>query len=224
MRGRKPVGRPRAFTLADVTSALDASNSIAGAAQLLGCTAPAIHFHARRNLDVKAAVKNQGKDFESRLAECILRHHGVVAKVAEEMSVEPASIRHHLYHSARLRAVLTDAREGIIDTAEDNIFRAVEAGDLKYSWNVLRTLGKDRGYTERRELDAVVTHTVDEASTERLVQLLDRLAGEHPEAVEAEFRSLSEEERKELQEALQSASPEAAGGSGAQHTAVGSVQ
>ena len=91
----------------------------------------------------------------------------------------------------------------MIDRAEENVFAAVEQGDLTYSWKVLQTLGKDRGYTERRELDATVTHTLDAASTGSLVQLLDRLAATYPEAVEAEFSELSDEDRAELSELVE---------------------
>ena len=82
------------------------------------------------------------------------------------------------------------------------LLRAVESGDKAYSWKVLQTLGKDRGYTERREVDQHVVHSVDQTSTEALVGVLDRLASVNPEAIEADFAVLDEGERKVLGEAL----------------------
>ena len=47
-----------------------------------------------------------------------------------------------------------------------------------------------------------VIHSVDETSTEALVGGLDRLATANPEAIEADFAVLNDEERKVLGEAL----------------------
>ena len=102
-----------------------------------------------------------------------------------------------------------------MDTAETNVFDQVQAGDYGASVFVLRTLGKDRGYTERREVEAQVMHSLDAATSEHLVGLLNQLAQAQPDLVEAEFAVLDEEEKKLLGQALEAAAPqeqEAAGG------------
>lgn len=209
--GSRPPGRPRAFGQ-EVFSAIAASSTPIDAARLLGCSAASIHHHAKHDGELRRALENQRRAFEDSLAEALLRHHGVITRVAKEFDTDPPAIRYHITRSARLLEVLRDAREGIVDTAEDNVFRAVEEGDLQYSWKLMQTLGKDRGYTERHEVDALVTHTVEEVSTESLVQMLNRLAGEYPEAVEADFKQLTQEERSVLSEALAAAQQQEAAG------------
>jgi len=186
-----------------MVSALGSSPTVEAAAQLLDCSAPAIHARARTDTAVAAAAEGQKRELVDTLAESILRHRGKLSRVAAELGLSSSqAVRYHIIRSAVLQQVYTDAREEIVDTAESNVFTAVEAGDLSYSWKLLQTLGKNRGYTERREIDATVTHQLSDASTGSLVQLLDRLATMHPEAVEAEFRELSSEERKALGEVL----------------------
>ena len=189
-----------------MVAALAATPTMAAAARLLDCSAPLIHYRAESagERDVAQAVAEQKQTLEDRLAESILRHRGVLSKVADDVGLGSGqAVRYHITRSATLQQVFSDARVRVIDRAEENVFAAVEQGDLTYSWKVLQTLGKDRGYTERRELDAIVTHTLDAASTGSLVQLLDRLAATYPEAVEAEFSELSDEDRAELSELVE---------------------
>lgn len=51
----------------------------------------------------------------------------------------------------RLAEYVRDHREIAADQAEANIFQAVENGDRQASLQVLRTLGKDRGWVSRTE-------------------------------------------------------------------------
>lgn len=49
----------------------------------------------------------------------------------------------------------TDLRAEYIDKAETNIFDAVLAGDLRVSLSVVQTLGKDRGWSQKTEVEVV---------------------------------------------------------------------
>lgn len=51
----------------------------------------------------------------------------------------------------------TDLRNEFVDKAETNIFDAVLAGDLRVSLTVVQTLGKDRGWTQKQEVEVVDT-------------------------------------------------------------------
>jgi|TARA_Y100000310_G_scaffold53491_1_gene49126 hypothetical protein len=197
------VARKREIDSAEMIKALQQTMSVEEAADKLGCSAPSFRVRAKEEMDVRLALKAQGKQRENILAEAIIANKGVLSKVADTVGMGSAqAVRYHITRSPALQQVMADSRERIIDTAEDNIFRAVESGDKAYSWKVLQTLGKDRGYTERREVDQHVVHSVDQTSTEALVGVLDRLASVNPEAIEADFAVLDEEERKVLGEAL----------------------
>lgn len=197
------MARKREIDSSEMILALQQTMSVEEAADKLGCSAPSFRTRAKDEMDVRLALKAQGKQRENILAEAIIANKGVLSKVADTVGMGSAqAVRYHITRSPVLQQVMADSRERIIDTAEDNIFRAVESGDKAYSWKVLQTLGKDRGYTERREVDQHVVHSVDQTSTEALVGVLDRLAAMNPEAIEADFAVLNEEERKVLGEAL----------------------
>ena len=71
-----------------------------------------------------------------------------------------------------LRQLVDAERDRILDKAEQNIFEAVERGDLRASWFVLRTLGKDRGYAERTEVDQSVPTATQNIEAERLLTMV----------------------------------------------------
>jgi len=197
-----PSGRTIEIPTPDVLSALENSISVINAAERLGCTAPDIHWRARKDSAIAKGIQMQSQRREDRLAELIHVHRGAVSKIAAELGVGAANVRHLIRTSPTLRAEMAASREKIVDKAEENIFDAVESGNLPYSWKLLNTLGKERGYTERKEVDTQVTHRVDSRSTGELLSMLEGLARTQPEVVEAEFQDLSDEDRELISGAL----------------------
>ena len=197
------MARNREIDSALMIEALQQTMTVEDAATKIGCSAPSLRNRAKEEVEVKVALQAQGKQREYLLAEAIIANKGVLSRVADTVGMGSAqAVRYHITRSPALQQVMADSRERVIDNAEDNIFRAVESGDKAYSWKILQTLGKDRGYTERREVDQHVIHSVDQTSTEALVGVLDRLATSNPAAIEADFAVLNDEERKVLGEAL----------------------
>jgi len=197
------MARKREIDSALMIEALQKTMTVEDAATKIGCSAPSLRTRAKEEVEVKVALQAQGKQREYMLAEAIIANKGVLSRVADTVGMGSAqAVRYHITRSPALQQVMADSRERVIDNAEDNIFRAVESGDKAYSWKILQTLGKDRGYTERREVDQHVIHSVDQTSTEALVGVLDRLATSNPAAIEADFAVLNDEERKVLGEAL----------------------
>ena len=197
------MARKREIDSALMIEALQQTMTVEDAATKIGCSAPSLRTRAKEEVEVKVALQAQGKQREYMLAEAIIANKGVLSRVADTVGMGSAqAVRYHITRSPALQQVMADSRERVIDNAEDNIFRAVESGDKAYSWKILQTLGKDRGYTERREVDQHVIHSVDQTSTEALVGVLDRLATSNPAAIEADFAVLNDEERKVLGEAL----------------------
>lgn len=196
-------GRKEEISSGDILTVLGQTRTVVEAAGVLGCSAPEIHWRGRKESAVAKALSEQVVRREEELARLLMEHRGNVSRVAEVMDVTPYAIRYHISRSPRLRQLWEDSRETLIDRAEANIFDAVEGGNLSYSWKILQTLGKNRGYTERREVDSVVTHKVDALPTGRLVEMLDSMAVEEPELLEAEFSELSDEDRGVLGSLLQ---------------------
>ena len=202
-------GRPQSFSTDLMLSAIADSRTVEEAAQKTGCTAALIHTRARDEYPIRQAIQSQRDGRESEIAESILEHRGVLSKVAESLDLGSAqAVRYHITKSPKLQRVYEDARDRIVDLAQDNVFEAVEKGDLTYSWKLLQTIGKDLGYSEKRIIDSTVTHTLGDADNGSLKEMLNRLAETHPDAVEAEFEVLSPEDRALLGKALSSAEEE----------------
>ena len=85
--------------------------------------------------------------------------HGNVTAAASRLGVNRRTISRWMNRYPHLRQLVDAERDRILDKAEVNIFEAMERGDLRASWFVLRTLGKDRGYAERTEVDQSVPTT-----------------------------------------------------------------
>lgn len=203
-------GRRREIDSSIIIRALSDTRTMEQAASIVGCSAPAIAARAKQDVEVKQAIRDQERSREDDLAQAIMDCKGILTKVAERVGLgSGAAVRHHIARNPRLREVFNSARERVIDTAEDNVFQAVEEGNLAYSWKVLQTLGKDRGYTERREVEQQHVHSVDQASTDKLIEALNAAAA-MPEAIEAEFRELSPESHSLVMEALAEAAPQSA--------------
>lgn len=189
-------------------SALQGTKTMEEAARFVGCSAPLIHQRAAGEPEIASAITNQKQELEQKIAEALITLRGNLTRVAEEVGLESyQSVRYHIARSIYLTQVFNAARERVVDRAEDNVFDAVEDGNLNYSWKLLQTLGKDRGYTERREVDSHVVHETRNAKTSDLIGLLDQMASADPNLVEAQFSDLGDEERGLLAEALAEATP-----------------
>ena len=95
--------------------------------------------------------------------------HGNVTAAASRLGVNRRTISRWMNRHPHLRQLVDAERDRILDKAEQNVFEAVERGDLRASWFVLRTLGKDRGYAERTEVDQSVPTATENIETERLL-------------------------------------------------------
>jgi hypothetical protein len=76
---------------------------------------------------------------------------GNVSAIAREEGVARTIAKGYIDKTPELVSALHDWRQSIVDTAEDNIFKAAEKGDLASSKMIVATLGKDRGWVPREE-------------------------------------------------------------------------
>jgi len=198
------MSRNKELDSAQMVAALKETLTVEDAGRLLGCSAPSFRYRAKEDDSIALAIKEQKDLKEASIAEALVVHKGILSKVAEALGFSSGmAVRYHIARSPHLTQVFDAVRDGVVDLAEDNIFSAVETGDLRYSWKVLTTLGKDRGYTERKEINSNVVHSTKNASSSDLVGILNGMANTDPNVIEAEFETLAPEERALLAEALQ---------------------
>lgn len=89
-----------------------------------------------------------------------------------------------------------DLRQGFVDKAETNIFDAVMAGDLRVSVQVAMTLGKERGWSQKTEVE-VVDH---EGSVARIHEARERAKTLRKQQEEALAGALGDSEGKPIGE------------------------
>ena len=90
---------------------------------------------------------------EQRAVDVLTSSRGNVSLAARRLGISARTIHRWLAQYPDLRELVEAQRDRIIDMAEENIFDAVERGNLKASWFVLQTLGKKRGYSERKVVE-----------------------------------------------------------------------
>ena len=84
------------------------------------------------------------------LAEQIEAKRGNVTAVAHHFRVSRPTVYRHIKGNPQLAEILHDARESLVDMAEDWLFKRIEEGDTTAIIFFLKTQGRERGYCERR--------------------------------------------------------------------------
>ena len=79
--------------------------------------------------------------------------HGAVYLAAAALSLSPQALYARIKKSAELAAIRDSYRGRLIDTAELKLEAAVQEGDFFAIKYVLSTLGKDRGYVQKQEVE-----------------------------------------------------------------------
>lgn len=81
----------------------------------------------------------------------ILVSRGNLARMAGFLHRSRGKLRNFIESNEHLQELFSDQTESMVDKAQDNVYDAIEAGDVKVSQHYLDRLGKNRGYTTRLE-------------------------------------------------------------------------
>ena len=103
----------------------------------------------RRAGRLSARVKRDYTDKE--IIDALREKRGLVHLAAEYIGCTTSTILKRIREQPYLRAVLEEARGKLIDTAEEKLAEAVEKAEPWAIQMTLKTIGKDRGYIERKE-------------------------------------------------------------------------
>jgi len=99
---------------------------------------------------------------EVQLIEAIKGTGGVVSEVAERLGCGRSTVYRYVYRYPSVYEALEDECGELLDIAEGGLFDRVQKGDLKAIMFVLKTLGKNRGYTTWIDLGATVRREIDD--------------------------------------------------------------
>jgi transcriptional regulator of acetoin/glycerol metabolism len=97
----------------------------------------------------KAPVRHS----EQTISDAILKCDGNISAVARMLNTSRNTLHKRIKASAALSDALADARETMLDEAENSLMKAIRGGE---GWAVcfaLKTVGKGRGYIERQEVE-----------------------------------------------------------------------
>lgn len=134
----------------------------------------------------KKRIKTTARINDDRIEAALIASRGNVSVAASSLSTTRNLLYTHIKKNPQLAQVLTDAREAIVDAAENALMAAVIN---KQGWAVcftLKTLGRSRGYIERIEtIGANVNIDWDDLTDDELAKIA---AGEHPATVLANRR------------------------------------
>jgi len=87
-----------------------------------------------------------------QIAEALRHCHGMFYLATERLGCCRKSLRNYVNRSQTLRRIVEEFRGKRVDVAEVALDKAVMAGEGWAVQLILRTIGKDRGYTERKEV------------------------------------------------------------------------
>ncbi len=77
---------------------------------------------------------------------------GNVSQAAKALQVSRTTVHKRIARSEKLKEVLKDTREELVDIAESALRREVVDGNITAIIFTLKTQGKSRGYVERQEV------------------------------------------------------------------------
>lgn len=88
---------------------------------------------------------------KKRVREALYKSRGVITAAAKMLGVTRKHLSAYVHKDPDLVAARAEAREMLLDVAENNLYRAVEEGQPWAVQYTLSRLGKGRGFTERIE-------------------------------------------------------------------------
>lgn len=99
---------------------------------------------------------------EKQILEAISGTGGVVSDVAERLGCARSTVYRYVDRYPSVAEALQDEREELLDLAEEGLMKRVREHDLRAIIFVLKTKGKDRGYTTYVDVGATVRREIDD--------------------------------------------------------------
>jgi len=100
--------------------------------------------------------------------------NGMVYLAAKKLGCTPQTIYNRARKTNSIRQAIDNARAIMLDFAEQKLRQSIINGDPWAVQFILKTLGKNRGYVERQELQ----HNIKEMDDQELIEFLRKQIGE----------------------------------------------
>jgi len=89
---------------------------------------------------------------QQQMINALTQAHGLIAPAAQALHCHRHTVDRYIARYPLVRRAYEEAREAVIDLAESKLIELVEQRDWRAIRYLLSTLGKDRGYVERTEV------------------------------------------------------------------------
>lgn len=92
--------------------------------------------------------------------EAIKKNNGFLAPAARDLGIARSTIFRYVSRYPTIKQAVDDLRDENIDFAEHQLMKAIKNGSIPAIMFFLKTVGRNRGYVERQEVEGNLTHTV----------------------------------------------------------------
>ena len=113
--------------------------------------------------------KGSRKHTDAQIIKALQKKKGLIFLAAKMLGCDPKTVYKRAKESPAVQECIDTERGKIVDTAESKLFGRIEKSDPWAVTLLLKTLGRDRGYVERQEVDqtsAVRVRFVEEIVTD----------------------------------------------------------
>jgi predicted transcriptional regulator len=83
----------------------------------------------------------------------VRKNKGILTLVARELGCTRQTVHNYVKRYPTIAAAVQEERDSLLDLAEGKLFEQVNKGNMTAIIFTLKTLGKHRGYIERRDVD-----------------------------------------------------------------------
>ena len=93
------------------------------------------------------------KATKESLLKAIKQNRGIVTNICKSLDMARQSFYERLDNDIELQEALEDAREEVLDLGESKLIELVQEGNAQAVFFMLKTIGKNRGYIEKQEVE-----------------------------------------------------------------------
>lgn len=92
-----------------------------------------------------------------QVADAISKSKGMVTHAAKMLKCNPSTVHDYINSFAVCKQAIQDARETMLDNAENKLAEQIDSGNITAIIFYLKTIGKHRGYIERHDIGLAIS-------------------------------------------------------------------
>ena len=93
-----------------------------------------------------------------KILDAVKHSAGVKSEIAKKLGVHRHTIDRYQKKYPTVRLAIEEEENNILDAAENNIFKAINAGDIDVSKWLLSRRGRSRGYSDKIDIEKKTNH------------------------------------------------------------------